>query len=289
MNRFVSYDGVSIAYYEWGTPTGSRPVVLHHGFCADTNSNWVLPGIVDALLTAGHHVVGLDARGHGHSDKPHDPARYGEHTMSRDLSMLLDVLELAEVDLVGYSMGGVVAAITATTDTRIRRLILSGVGSSVAELGGVDRRVFRPGVVLQVLLTDDPAEIAASPAREFRSLADALGADRQAMVAQLRAAHTTPIALGNITASTLVLVGQDDPLASRPEVLAAAIPGARCQKVAGNHLTALQDPGYAPAVLDFLALAESRPCEQTSADRESRQAHKHKPMNASPMNGSSSK
>jgi pimeloyl-ACP methyl ester carboxylesterase len=256
MNRFVSYDGVQIAYYEWGTPNGSRPVVLHHGFCADASSNWVLPGIVDALLAAGHHVVAIDARGHGNSDKPHDPARYGENTMSRDLSILLDVLEFTEVDLVGYSMGGVVAAITATRDARIRRLILSGVGSSVAELGGVDRRYYGRDVVVNVLLTDDPAEIAASPARGFRSLADALGSDRQAMVAQLRSVHTAPIPLQNITASTLVLVGQDDQLASRPQILAGAIPGARCQTVPGDHLTALQDPGYAPAVLGFFALAE---------------------------------
>src|SRR5512138_3733492 len=142
MNRFVSTDGVHLSYYEWGTPNGSRPVVLHHGFAVDARSNWVVPGVVDALVDAGHHVVGIDARGHGASEKPHDPAVYGENIMARDLSILLDVLEYTEVDLIGYSMGGVVAAITATRDARIRRLILSGVGSSVAELGGVDRRYF---------------------------------------------------------------------------------------------------------------------------------------------------
>ena len=257
MNRFVSYDGVLIAYYEWGSPTGSRPVVLHHGFCADADSNWVRPGIVDALVAAGHYVVGIDARGHGGSDKPHDPARYGENTMSRDLSILLDVLEFTEVDLVGYSMGAVVAAITATRDARIRRLILSGIGSSIVEQGGVDRRLYGRDVVLRVLTTDDPDEIAASPARAFRSLADALGSDREAMVAQLRAVHTAPIPVGNITASTLVLVGESDPLATRPDVLATAIPTARCQTVPGDHLSCLRDPAYAPAVVGFFALAET--------------------------------
>jgi pimeloyl-ACP methyl ester carboxylesterase len=256
MNRFVSTDGVHLSYYEWGTPNGSRPVVLHHGFAVDTTSNWVVPGIVDALLDAGHHVVGIDARGHGASDKPHDPAVYGENIMSRDLSILLDVLEYTEVDLIGYSMGGVVAAITATRDARVRRLILGGVGCAIVELGGVDRRVFEGTSVVDVLLTDDPAEIAGSPARAFRTLADAVGADRRALVAQLKAAHRAPIPLWNISAPTLVLAGLDDPLSTKPDLLAAAIPGARCVTVPGDHLSAVRAPEFASAIVEFFALAE---------------------------------
>ena len=256
MNRFVSTDGVRLSYYEWGTPNGSRPVVLHHGFAVDANANWVVPGVVDALVKAGHHVVGIDARGHGRSDKPHDPAVYGENIMARDLSILLDVLEYTEVDLIGYSMGGVVAAITATRDARIRRLILGGVGCAIVELGGVDRRVFEGISVVDVLLTEDPDEIAASLARPFRVLADAVGADRHALVAQLRAVHRAPIPLANISAPTLVLAGQDDPLSTKPELLAAAIPGARCLTVPGDHLTAVRTPEFTSAIVEFFASAE---------------------------------
>jgi pimeloyl-ACP methyl ester carboxylesterase len=180
MNRFVSSDGVQIAYHTWGMRNGVRPVVLHHGFSSDASSNWVFPGVVNALVGAGRWVVGIDARGHGASDKPHDPAWYGENVMSRDLGILLDVLECTEVDLAGYSMGGVVAAITATRDARIRRLVLGGVGASVVELGGVDRRLIPRQEVVEVLLTDDADTIACSPARGFRDLADAVGADRRA-------------------------------------------------------------------------------------------------------------
>lgn len=257
MNRFVTTDGVHLSYYEWGTPNGSRPVVLHHGFAVDAHSNWVLPGIVDTLVGAGHHVVGIDARGHGTSDKPHDPAVYGENIMSRDLSILLDVLEYTEVDLVGYSMGGVVAAITATRDARVRRLILGGVGCAIVELGGVDRRIFDGSAVVDVLLAENPDEFAGSPARAFRTLADAVGADRHALVAQLKAAHRAPIPLGNISAPTLVLAGEDDPLATKPEMLAAAIRGARCQTVPGDHLGAVRAPEFAKAIVEFFARAEN--------------------------------
>jgi pimeloyl-ACP methyl ester carboxylesterase len=254
MNRFASFDGLEIAYHEWGTASSAPPVFLHHGFVADANSNWVYPGIVDALVGAGRRVIGIDARGHGASEKPHDSARYGFAAMSRDLITLFDVIGTAEVDLVGYSMGGMVSVITSTRDPRIRRLVVGGIGGSIVEIGGLDARAVPVDQLVDALLTDDPSTLAPNVAG-FRMLADALGSDREALAAVMRAGRTIngPIPLAEITADTLVLVGRDDPLAVRPEVLAASIPGARLQLVEGDHLTALQDPVYAPTVVGFLA------------------------------------
>jgi pimeloyl-ACP methyl ester carboxylesterase len=53
MERFTSFDGVEIAYQVWGAVGALPPVVLHHGFIANANVNWVLPGIVAALTNAG--------------------------------------------------------------------------------------------------------------------------------------------------------------------------------------------------------------------------------------------
>lgn len=257
MERFTSFDGTGIAYQVWGGPSQLPPVVLHHGFVVDATANFVGPGVVDALVTAGRQVVALDARGHGASDKPHEAARYGEAVMARDLGALLDTLgatlDTTAVDLVGYSMGAVVSAIFAAADPRVRRLVLSGVGAGVVELGGLDSRVLPPAEVTAVLLTSSPSAIEASPAAALRMLADAVGADRAALAAQVAAAHHTPIALDRITAPTLVLVGRDDPLAARPQVLAGAIPGARWRVVSGDHMTALRAPAYAPALVEFLA------------------------------------
>ncbi|GGM76823.1 alpha/beta fold hydrolase [Dactylosporangium sucinum] len=252
MERFSSFDGVLIAYQVWGPPGDLPPIVLHHGFIVDATANFVAPGVVDALVTAGRRVIAPDARGHGASGKPHDPAAYGEATMARDLAALLDHLGVERADLVGYSMGAVVSAIFAVSSTRVRRLVLSGVGAAVAELGGLDTRAMPPPEVTAVLLTESPSAVEASPAKAFRQLADAVGADRVALAAQVGAAHESPIGLDKITAPTLVLVGSDDALAARPEVLAAAIPGARWRAVAGDHLTALRSPAYIPALLEFL-------------------------------------
>jgi pimeloyl-ACP methyl ester carboxylesterase len=251
-HRFVSFDGIEISYHDRGHPSDVPPVILHHGFAVDARTNWILPGIVDAIASSGRRVIALDARGHGASGKPTDPARYGEDTMARDLSVLIDRLGEAEVDLVGYSMGGVVAAIAAATDGRIRRLIIGGVAASLAESGGVDSRALPRAEVIAVLLADDPTTVATSPALPFRTLADATGADRRALAAQVTAAHQSPIPLDAITAETLILCGRDDPFAARPEVLAAAIPRARHQLVPGDHLGAVRDPAFTRAIVDFL-------------------------------------
>ena len=78
-----------------------RPVVLIHG--------WPLSGAswseqVPALHGAGYRVVTYDRRGFGRSDKP--MTGYTYDTLTDDLHTLLEALDLRDVTLVGFSMGG---------------------------------------------------------------------------------------------------------------------------------------------------------------------------------------
>jgi len=250
---FPSFDGVQIAYYQWGGGSALPPVVLHHGFVANTRVNWEVPGVVDALVAAGRHVYALDARGHGASGKPHDAASYGEGAMSRDLRMLFDLIAAPQVHLVGYSMGSLVSLLTASADRRVVRLVVGGVGASVAEVGGADTRVVRRDAIAAALLADDPATITDRRAGGFRRFADAVGADRLALAAHASAVHQAGIPLQDITAPTLVLAGADDPVAARPQVLADAIPHGRALVIPGDHFTAVTDPAFGPAIVEFLA------------------------------------
>jgi pimeloyl-ACP methyl ester carboxylesterase len=253
MNSFKTWDEIEIAYQEWGAESADAPpVVLHHGFVADAEANWVIPGVVDALVTAGRRVVAPDARGHGSSEKPHDPARYGEQRMARDLGVLLDVIDEPEVDLVGYSMGAIVSLIYASGGERVRRLVVGGVGSGVIECGGVDRRAVSNESIIQALSSDDPSGLEA-PAAAFRTLADSVGADRKALLAQASSIYRGEIPLQRISAPTLVLAGDTDPLAVRPEVLVDAIPDARLRIVSGDHMQAIGDPRFTASIVDFLA------------------------------------
>lgn len=83
------------------TGGSGRPVVLIHG--------WPLSGEswgnqVPALEAAGYRVVTYDRRGFGRSDKP--KTGYTYDTLTEDLQALLEELDLRDVTLVGFSMGG---------------------------------------------------------------------------------------------------------------------------------------------------------------------------------------
>ena len=60
-------------------------------------------------------------------------------------------------------------------------------------------------------------------------------------------------ALDRISAPTLLLAGAEDPLALRPRVLVEAIPDASLELLTGNHISALGDPRFAEAIVEFLA------------------------------------
>lgn len=252
MPTFRSDDGLEISYRCWGPDDGTPPVVLQHGFSASAELDWVSTGTVQALTAAGRRVVALDARGHGRSAKPHDPTRYGEGRMAQDVVTLIDVLGAPAVDLVGYSMGAVIALITAARDARVRRLVVGGIGAGAVELGGVDRNVLDPAALRHALLTDEPSALTDPGSAAFRSLADETGADRLALAAVTEAIHRDQLPLGEVRVPTLVLAGRDDPLAARPHVLAGAVAGATLQLVDGGHGEALREPAFIAAIVDFL-------------------------------------
>ena len=245
--RFGSFDGTELAYDVAGDgPT----VLLLHGFAADTAANWQAPGVFDALVDAGHRVVGYDARGHGRSDKPHDPAAYADGAMVRDARAMLDHLAIDACDVVGYSMGAIVSSRVAPGEARCRRLVLGGVGGGIV----AGRPPKGAEAIADALEADDPDTIADPVARAFRRFAERTGADRLALAAIQRAnAFAAPARLDEITAPTLVICGDDDRLVGPPQALAAAIEGATATTVTGDHLTAVADPRFAGAIVDFLA------------------------------------
>jgi pimeloyl-ACP methyl ester carboxylesterase len=78
-----------------------RPVVLIHGWPLSGES-WQLQ--VPALQQGGYRVITYDRRGFGRSDKP--MRGYTYDTLAEDLHTLLEELDLRDVSLVGFSMGG---------------------------------------------------------------------------------------------------------------------------------------------------------------------------------------
>ena len=78
-----------------------EPVILVHGFAG--NLDMWRPLIAD--LADDYEVIAFDCRGHGKSDKPHEPEQYGIE-MVNDIVRLMDHLQIKRAHIIGYSMGG---------------------------------------------------------------------------------------------------------------------------------------------------------------------------------------
>ena len=118
----LTADGVRFAYRRFGASTGVPLLFLQH-FRGDLDS-WD-PAVVDAIA-AEREVILLDNRGVGLSEGL-VPSRVSD--MARDVLAFADALELDQVDLLGFSLGGFVAQeVALIRPTFVRRLVLTGTG-----------------------------------------------------------------------------------------------------------------------------------------------------------------
>ena len=81
-----------------------QPLVLLHGF-AGNSKDWKRNGYVETL-SDDYQLILIDERGHGLSDKPHDPAAYEMQKRASDIVAVLEDLNLKKTPVWGYSMGG---------------------------------------------------------------------------------------------------------------------------------------------------------------------------------------
>jgi pimeloyl-ACP methyl ester carboxylesterase len=118
----IRNDGVKIVYDVAGQ---GRPLVLLHGWSAD-RSWWTEPGYVD-VLTSDHHLVNVDIRGHGASDKPHEAAAYTREALTGDVFEVANAEGLDRFAIWGQSYGGWIAWMTAAdAPGRVPAIVTSG-------------------------------------------------------------------------------------------------------------------------------------------------------------------
>lgn len=255
MAEFESFDGAVLHYeVEGSLAPGDVPVVLLHGFAASYEGNFVAPGITAALLAAGRQVIGLDARGHGQSSKPYEPAAYENDAMARDVIALFDHLGLSSADVVGYSMGAGNAMRFAQLDTRVRRLVLGGLGDDIGQPADDEstarwnRRRQRIAEAMDAPMDATTTDMA----QRFVRFAESTKADMRALAASQRARADRAMGAGaaEVKVPTLVVCGDKD---FEPHTLASRLPDGRAEVVTGDHLSAVGDPALAKAIVSFLA------------------------------------
>ncbi len=125
--RALTADGVRFAYRELGPTVGVPVVFLTH--LAAVLDNWD-PRVVDGIA-AKHRVITFDNRGVGASSG-FTPTSVEE--MARDAVTFIHALGFDQVDLFGFSMGGMIAQVIAQEQPQlVRKMIIAGTGPA----GGV--------------------------------------------------------------------------------------------------------------------------------------------------------
>jgi len=116
-------------YRDWGDAGNPRVLVCVHGLTRNARDF----DDIAAALSAHYRVVCPDIVGRGRSDWLADPAGYAIPQYVADIMVLLARLDVAEVDWLGTSMGGLIGmAIAAQQRSPIRRLLLNDVGPLIA-------------------------------------------------------------------------------------------------------------------------------------------------------------
>src|SRR5215469_7101596 len=216
----ITTDGLRIAYERVGD---GPPVVLVHGFASSKEQNWKSTGWYGSLAEAGFSGLAIDNRGHGESDKPHDPLFYHHDRMAEDVLTVMDAAGVKNAPYVGYSMGGLIGLrFLALFPDRMTRLALGGVGETYLKgprVSDPERR----DLIAEALLSDDKDGITDPRARMFRDFAEQKGKDRLALAACMRAmSPPLPMAvLRSFDKPILVVDGDQDFVAGPSGPLAA--------------------------------------------------------------------
>ena len=239
---------VEIAYLDEGE---GEPIVLVHGFASTRTVNWVYPTWVSELRKNGRRVIALDNRGHGESSKLYDPLQYSIAAMASDVVALMDHLEIARADIMGYSLGARMTAWLALNATqRLRAAIFGGIGMAMIEGGG-------PGEnVVAALEAPSLDEVTDPVGRTFRAFADQTRSDRLALAACLRGSRglMSRAEAARIALPVLIAVGTTDEIAGSAERLGQIIAGSEVLDIPNrDHMRAVGDKIYKAGVVDFLS------------------------------------
>lgn len=238
--QYVSAAGTRFAYREVG-PRGDVPLVMlnHWGAVLDNFD----PAIVDGLA-AQHHIIALDYRGIGLSGGS-APLTIDE--MARDMIAAIRALGHATIDLMGFSLGGMVAQdVVLKAQDLVRKLILTGTGPAGGE--GIARvgAVSWPLIIKGLLTFRDPKTYlfftttvqGSKAAKAFiaRTKERKTGRDKgptpRAFLRQLKAVHAwgrqLPQDLSRIRIPVLVANGDNDLMVPTPNSrdMVRRIPGA---------------------------------------------------------------
>ncbi|WAP60033.1 alpha/beta fold hydrolase [Streptomyces sp. S465] len=233
-HRSVDLGETRLAYQVSGPPD-APPLVLLHAL-GESAADW---DAVAPVLARSRRVYALDLRGHGRSAWPKDCSL---ELMRADVLAFMDELALGRVDLIGHSMGGIVAYLLASAQPR-----------------RVARLVLEEAAVLRPRRPATPARPDGEPTFDWET----------ALAIRKQIDDPDPAwseGLDRITAATLVVAGGARSHVPQEDVaeLARRIPGGRMVTIPAGHLVHAAEPTlFTAAVAAFLeSEPDARPAPQ---------------------------
>jgi pimeloyl-ACP methyl ester carboxylesterase len=250
---YVKSDGYQIYFERFGE---GPPMILVHGWGADTRSNWVDTGWIEVLREV-RSIISIDARGHGKSDKPHALGPYSYAAMSRDVVAVMDTLKIDKADFMGYSMGSFMGAyLLGHHPDRFTSMILGGIGDET-ELSAA-----QGSVIAEALRAPDLSSIDSPIGKSVRTYLEVNPANDLESLAYSAAKmwpEGYPVKLagpniGNARFPVLIVNGeQDHPYVDSADQLAEALPDGTHLRIPGtDHMSTVTDDRFKKAVIDFL-------------------------------------
>lgn len=248
-----SSDGLKLASYEFGDPLAAT-VVAVHGFASSATANWHATGWTRDLTRAGYHVISIDQRGHGASDKPHSPDAYTMEQLVDDVQQVLDAYLLDEVSFLGYSLGARVGWQAAREmPDRITRAVLGGIPD-----GDPLKRFKVEDAKAHIELGADVADRLTDAYLSMASLIP--DNDLVALVALVEGMRDGPQpSAANAPAQQLLFAtGSEDRIIEASRALAEATPAGTFFEIPGrNHFNAPTSRAFREAAISFLGSAAS--------------------------------
>ncbi len=224
-SRIIEVGGVRVRYMDEGTQHAGTPLLIVHGY--NGSCDYWYPHTIPTLAME-RHVIAPDLPGNGLSGKlpQHDLDSYAEFIIG-----FLDALGIAQVDLMGHSMGGMIGiAAAARHPDRFRKLVL-------IDSAGLPELVKRPWLAPIKMLGD-------SSLRQMRYYPTFIKIGMRARTPRegLKMVRTESIAhlLDAITMPTLIIWG------SRDRVIPLEHGAYLAQHIKGARLAILRGLGHMP-------------------------------------------
>jgi pimeloyl-ACP methyl ester carboxylesterase len=238
-----------------------EPVVLIHGFTG-SNNYWTANGLFKELAKE-YRVIAIDCRGHGKSDKPHDPAKYGQE-MAADVVRLLDHLKIKQAHVVGYSMGGFITMkLLSEYPDRVLSATVGGAGGSQPVDVGTREAIAKSleegkGLLPLYERLTPPGRPKPTP-EQAQAIDRVLLAtnDPKALAAVMRGMKALTVPEDKLAANkvpTQCIIGADDPLKTGVDYVKDRMGNLRIIVIPNaDHANAASRPEFSQGVKEFLA------------------------------------